>query len=256
MFDLQIFSESVLHRDERETDQKAKFLIMAVRFLEERALLPEKLSSSGRDKWKTYMENLRLADLVEFAVRDLSKTYPHLTAFLSDYPDDFYEFRTLDDEALRSFLKELDDCQLAELEPAELYSIGATLLLDAAQKPKSPNVDKLSNLPLDRNSRVVELPNGMGYPTLELLSLYPDLTISQSCQIFVSSEIAETLAGWAAVLCGATEDDNERIVVLDENKWLGFPQDTAELVLRSNSPKWIIFDSIERIFDQARIIEL
>ncbi len=94
MIDSHVIFESALHSHDVETDRNAQFLIL-VRFLEEYSLLPEKLSHSGRDKWETYMENLRLADLVEFAVNDLSKSYPHLTAFLSDYPSDFWQLRTL-----------------------------------------------------------------------------------------------------------------------------------------------------------------
>jgi len=254
MIDSHIIFESTLHSHDVKTDKNAKFLILAVRFLEESALLPEKLSRSGRDKWETYMENLRWADLVEFAVRDLSKSYPHLTAFLSDYPSDFWPLRTLNDESLLSLLKELDSYKLSDVERDELYSLGASLLLNA--EPQEINANLLSELPLDRNSRIVELPNGMGKPTLELLSLHPELTISQSCQIFVSSDIAEALAGWAAVLCGATEDDNARIVRVSENEWRDFKWDTADLVLVSNPPQWIKIDDIERKFAHAQVIEL
>jgi hypothetical protein len=252
MIDSHVIFESILHSHDVKTDKNVKFLILAVRFLEERSLLPEKLSRSGRDKFQTYMENLRLADLVEFAVRDLSKSYPHLTAFLSDYPSDFFFLRTLNDEALFSLLKKLDNHQLSDVHPDELYSLGARLLLNA--EPKEINTNLLSDLSLDRNSRIVELPNGMGKPTLELLSLYPELTISQSCQIFVSSEIAEALASWAAVLCGATEDDNDRIVRISENEWRDFKWDTADLVLVFNPPEWITRDDIERKFAEAKVI--
>ena len=183
---------------------------------------------------------------MEFAVKDLSKSYPHLTAFLSDYPSDFFKLRTLDDESLLSLLKELDNYQLSEVNIDELYSLGASLLLNA--EPKEINANLLSELSLERNSRVIELPNGMGKPTMTLLSLYPELTISQSCQIFVSSEIAEALAGWAAVLCGATEDDNARIVRINEYEWRDFKWDTADLVLISDPPEWIKRDDIERKF--------
>lgn len=253
MINSHIILESTLHNHDVKTDKNAKFLILAVRFLEESSLLPAKLSRSGRDKFQTYMENLRWADLVEFAVRDLSQSYPHLTAFLSDYPSDFWQLRTLNDESLFSFLKELDN-NLSDVDIDELYSLGARLLLNA--EPKEINVNQLSHLPLDRNSRVVELPNGMGKPTMTLLSLYLELTISQSCQIFVSTDIAETLAGWAAVLCGATEDDNDRIVRINENGWRELRWDTADLVLVSNPPEWIKIDDIERKFPPAQVIEL
>ncbi|MFQ6044018.1 MAG: hypothetical protein ACE5PV_24455, partial [Candidatus Poribacteria bacterium] len=203
--------------------------------------------------WETYMENLRLADLVEFAVNDLSKSYPHLTAFLSDYPSDFWQLRTLNDESLLSCLKELDN-NLSDVKADELYSLGANLLLNA--EPKEINVVRLSGLPLDRNSRIVELPNGMGNPTLELLSLYPELTISQSCQILVSTDIAEALAGWATILCGATEDDNDRIVRISENEWRDFKRDTADFVLVADPPEWIKIDDIERKFAPAQVIKL
>ena len=254
MIDSHVIFESALHSHDVETDKNAKFLILTVRFLEEYSLLPEKLSHSGRDKWETYMENLRLADLVEFAVNDLSKSYPHLTAFLSDYPSDFWQLRTLNDESLLSLLKELDNYQLSDVDIGELYSLGASLLLNA--EPKQINANLLSDLPLDRNSRIVELPNGMGKPTMTLLSLYPELTISQSCHILISSEIAEALAGWAAVLCGATEDDNNRIVRISEGEWQDFKWDAADFVLVSNPPEWIKRDEIERKFAQAQVIEL
>jgi len=254
MIDSHIIFESTLHSHDVEAGSNAKFLILAVRFLEERLLLPEKLCRSGRDKWETYMETLRLADLVEFAVNDLSKSFPHLTAFLSNYPSDFFKLRTLNDEALFSLLKEFDEHQLSDVHPDELYSLGARLLLNA--ELKEINVNQLSHLPLDRNSRVVELPNGMGKPTMTLLSLYPELTISQSCQIFTSSEIAEALAGWAAVLCGATEDDNDRIVRINEYEWRDFKWDTADLVLISDPPEWIKIDDIERKFAEAKVIAL
>ena len=253
MIDSHVIFESALH-NELETDKNTKFLILVVRSLEEYSLLPEKLSRSGRDKWETYMENLRWADLVEFAVRDLSKSYPHLTAFLESYPSDFWQLRTLNDESLLSLLKELDNYQLSDVDIGELYSLGASLLLNA--EPKEINANLLSDLPLDRNSRIVELPNGMGKPTMTLLSLYPELTISQSCHILISSDIAEVLAGWAAVLCGATEDDNARIVRISENEWLELRWDTADFVLISNPPEWINRDDIERKFAHAQVIEL
>lgn len=254
MIDFHVLFESVLHRHDVKTDKNAQFLILAIRFLEERLLLPEKLSRSGRGKWETYMENLRWADLVEFAVKDLSKSYPHLTAFLESYPSDFFKLRTLDDESLLSLLKELDNYQLSEVNIDELYSLSASLLLSA--EPKEINANLLSELSLERNSRVIELPNGMGKPTMTLLSLYPKLTISQSCQIFVSSEIAEALAGWAAVLCGATEDDNDRIVRISENEWRDFKWDTADLVLGFNPPEWITRGDIERKFASTQVIAL
>ncbi|MBC8462219.1 MAG: hypothetical protein H8D67_29980, partial [Deltaproteobacteria bacterium] len=86
--------------------------------------------------------------------------------------------------------------------------------------------------------------------------LYPELTISQSCHILISSEIAEALAGWAAVLCGATEDDNNRIVRISEGEWQDFKWDAADFVLVSNPPEWIKRDEIERKFAQAQVIEL
>lgn len=254
MINSQVFSDLELHGDNVEIDKNSKFLIMAVRFLEERSLLPEKLSRAGRKKWETYMENLRLADLVEFAVRDLSRSYLHLTAFLSDYPYDFYELRTLDDDALLSLLKKLDNYTLSDVDTGELYSLGTRLLLNADSI--EINTERLSGLSLDRNSRVVELPDASGKPTLELLSLYPELTISQSCQILVSSEISEALAGWAAVLCKATEDDNDRIARIDENEWLELKGNTVDSVLVSNPPEWIKREDIERKFEQAKVIEL
>jgi len=254
MMDAHVIFDSVLHRHDVKTDKNAQFLILAIRFLEERLFLPEKLSRSGRDKFQTYMENLRWADLVEFAVRDLSNSYPHLTAFLSDYPSDFFELRTLDDDSLLSLFKELDNYQLSDVDINELHSLGASLLLNA--EPREINEALLSGLPLERNSRIVELPNGMGKPTMTLLSLYPELTISQSCQIFVSTDIAEALAGWAAVLCGATEDDNNRIVRISENEWQDFKWDTADFVLIADLPEGIKIDDIERKFAPAQVIEL
>lgn len=254
MINFEIFSDLELHSDNIEIDKNSKFFILVVRFLEERLLLPEKLSRSGRDKWETYMENLRWADLLEFAVRDLSKSYPHLTAFLHYYPCDFWQLRTVDDESLRSLLERLDSVRLLDIDIDELYSLGARLLLN--NEPTKINTDVFSKLSLDRNSRVVELPNGMGKPTLEMISLYSELTISQSCQIFVSSEISEALAGWAAVLCKATEDDNGSIVRINIDKWSELKGNTVDLVLVSNPPEWIKRDDIERKFEQAKVIEL
>ena len=252
--DLHSAFDLVLHRHDAETERKAKFLILVLWFLEKSSLLPEKLSKSGRDKWETYMENARWADLLEFAARDLSRSYPHLTALFPKYPTDFRPLRTLDDEILLSLLKNLDEYGSSDVEVNELYSLGAKVL--SGSEPEDINTNVLSNLPLDRNSRVIELPDGMGRPTIMLLSLYPQLTISQSCQIFVSSDMAESLAGWAAVLCGANEDDNGRIIRMDEAKWLDTDFDISDLVLLYDPPGWINRGDIERKFQQARIIEL
>lgn len=243
-----------LHRHDTETDRKAKFLILALWFLEKSSLLPEKLGRAGRDKWETYMENARWADLLEFAARDLSRSYLHLTAFFPRYPIDFWSLRTLDDETLLSLLENLDDHKPSDVNADQLYTLGVKLLFNS--EPKDINTNILSKLSLDRNSRIIELPNGMGKPTMALLSLYPQLTISQSCQIFVSSVIAEALASWAAILCRANEDDNGRIIRIDEAKWLNTEFDIYDLVLVSDLPGWIKREDIERKFSQARIIEL
>ena len=87
--------------------------------------------------------------------------------------------------------------RLEREEPQVAYELGL-LALGVALPPVL--VGTLRQLELRPETRVVELPDGAGYPTIFLSTLHPHWPAAERSTLLVTSSDARQLAGWALLL--------------------------------------------------------
>jgi hypothetical protein len=130
------------------------------------------------------------------AVAAVSEENPHVLAFFAD-------------TARRDSLAELDPAAARDLgvwaraqrlereEPQVAYELGI-LALGVTLPPVL--VRSLRQLELAPDTRVAELPDGSGYPTVFCAGLHPHWRAAEHACLLVRSDDARQLAGWAFLL--------------------------------------------------------
>lgn len=217
----------------------ARFALLALLYIEEAGLVPERFSTDSPATWRGVMPYLRELDLFELAVRDGVRANPHLFAAFRD-PAARHELRALDERAWRQALKEIRSLDLAQMSPRELYRRGAAIL--GVELPPL-NEAVLQGNDFDRSSLIAELPNGCGYPSFVLCERYDFLDPAHNLRLFVDGTEAEMLAAWALVLLtGQLTLPAGRIVPVSAKDHEALKREAFDVALVYRPAPWLVPD--------------
>jgi hypothetical protein len=118
-------------------------------------------------------------------------------------------------------------------EPQVAYELG--LLALGVELPPIM-VRSLRELELTPTTRVTELPDGAGYPTVFLSTLHPHWPAGDNCTLLVTSTDARILAAWALLLLTKRlEPRAGAIVILDPTQTVAAPLQ-SDIALLYNTP--------------------
>jgi hypothetical protein len=173
---------------DRELARNAAFALFVRVYLEQAGLLSRRLVGAER-----------ATDLPE-AIAEVAATNPHVVAHFVP-PARRAALATLDPGALGELLGWLRAQRVHEEEPQIAYELG---MLALAVELPAILVRGLRQAPVGPESRVAELPDGAGYPTVFLATLHPEWRAATGARLFVSGGDAEQLAGWAMLLLSRT----------------------------------------------------
>ncbi|MGH2356179.1 MAG: hypothetical protein ACRDJN_31615 [Chloroflexota bacterium] len=129
-------------------------------------------------------------------VQAITAQNPHVLASFAD-PTRAAALRTLDPQAAQELLGWLQAQHVDREEPQIAYELGMLAL--GAELPAIV-VRGLRQAAVGPESRVAELPDGSGYPTVFLATLHPEWRAAEHARLFVEGTDAEQLAGWAMLL--------------------------------------------------------
>ncbi len=221
---------SRLHVDP-EMARQASFALFALTYLEETGQLARRLTQEGRGAAPPLP-----VDQLALAVDNVRRSNEHLLAWFSD---DARRRRLAEVDALaaRDLVGWVRAQRLEREEPQVAYEL-ALLALGTELPPVM--VRSLRELELDPSSRVAELPDGSGYPTVFLSALRPAWDAARSARLFVSSVEARQLAGWAMVLLTRRlELPDGTITVVDASSRRPFAEEEFNAALAYNPAPWL-----------------
>ncbi|HEV2125640.1 MAG TPA: hypothetical protein VGW38_23045, partial [Chloroflexota bacterium] len=171
---------------------QAAFALFAQVFLEQRGLIAPRFLPPDPRAPIELPETGQFAQAIGAIVDD----NPHLLVTLSD-PERRHALATVDPTAARDYLVWLRAQHLEREEPQIAYELG---MLAMGVVLPSVYVRALRQLAIRPNARVVELPDGAGYPTVFLATLQPQWQPAGNVHFLVHSPEAEQLAAWALLL--------------------------------------------------------
>jgi hypothetical protein len=191
---------------DRELARNAAFSLFVRVYLEQAGLLPRRLLGAGGTpeapgpaRGAPVGPRATAADLPE-AIAEVAAANPHVVAHFVP-PARRAALATLDPGALEELLGWLRAQRVHEEEPQIAYELG---MLALAVELPAILVRGLRQAPVGPESRVAELPDGAGYPTVFLATLHPEWRAATGARLFVSGGDAEQLAGWAMLLLSRT----------------------------------------------------
>ena len=180
-----------------------------------------------------YLEQVGLVDggeRYDERVAAVATTNPNLFVPFSASTE---PLRTLDGRAAADLTGWARAQRLDREEPQVAYELGL-LALGVALPPVL--VGSLRQLTLTQSTRVAELPDGAGYPTVFLQSLHPHWPAATHATMLVASSDARQLAAWAHLLLTRRLAPREgAIVVLPQTGSPSQPIE-AEIGLLYNTP--------------------
>jgi len=228
------------------------FTLLALRYLEQIELVPQRFVQAGFSAWHGVMPYLRDLDLFELAVRDGARANPHLFAAFRDLTA-HNELRALDERAWEQELQRLQSLDLTGLSPRELYRRGAATL---GIQLTPLNEAALQGDAFDRSSLIAELPNGCGYPSLLLCGTYGFLDPAHNLRLFVDGTEAEMLAAWALVLLTRQLTlPAGRIVPISATDYEALSRETFDAALVYRPVEWLPSD-LSQVINAREVIHL
>jgi hypothetical protein len=211
--------------------RRASFALFVLTHLEEAGLAPRRLTGDTRGP----LPPLAVEALPD-AVAGVQRRNAHLLAsFTADA--ERRRLAEVDPVAARDLVGWVRAQRLEREEPQVAYELG---LLAAGTELPPVTVRSLRQLALDPRSRVAELPDGSGYPTVFLSSLRPDWDAAHGARLFVTSTDARQLAAWAMLLLTRRiELAGEAITVVDGGSPLPLSGETFDAALVYNPAAWL-----------------
>ena len=181
----------------------------------------------------TYLEQVGLAPSGERygeRVAAASAVNAHLFAPFIESPE---TLDALDGRAALDLTRWAHAQRLDREEPQVAYELGL-LALGVTLPPVL--VGALRQLTLTESTRVVELPDGAGYPTVFLQTLHPHWPAGSNAPSLVTSTDARQLAAWAHLLLTRRLAPRAGAIVLRPADTPPHPLIEAELALLYNTP--------------------
>ncbi|HEX2036945.1 MAG TPA: hypothetical protein VHS99_22425 [Chloroflexota bacterium] len=161
---------------------------------------------------------------------------PHLLVAFAD-PARAGALGELDAAAAAELLGWLQAQQVEREEPQIAYELG---MLALGVELPAIMVRALRQAEVGPETRVVELPDGSGYPTVFLATLHPQWKAAPRARIFVEGVDAEQLAAWAfLLLTGTLRPPPGAISHLDESARAGLQEGEFDLALVYNPRPWL-----------------
>lgn len=154
---------------------------------------------------------------------------PHLFAPFSSAPE---QLDVVDRSAATDLTRWASAQRLEREEPQVAYEVGL-LALGIALPPVL--VRSLRELELSPVTRVAELPDGAGYPTVFLDTLHPHWPAGERCTLLVTSSDARQLAGWSLLLLTRRLEPRDGAIVVIEPQRALAPV-VADVGLLYNTP--------------------
>jgi len=152
----------------------------------------------------TYLDQTGLAEPAGTIVERVDRAAlinPHLFAPFAREAGNAEALAKVDADAANDLIGWSRAQRLDREEPQVAYELGL-LALGAALPPVL--VGSLRQLDLTPDTRVAELPDGAGYPTIFLATLHPHWHAAEQITLFVTSTDARQLAAWALLVLTRT----------------------------------------------------
>jgi hypothetical protein len=237
--------------DDRHLARHAAFALFVQVYLEQAGLVPRRLVPQPADRGPRAVDRtdsrrlpssrgadreLPAASELPELVTAIHARNPHVVAYFAD-ADRRAALATLDAGATRELLGWLQ-AQRVEQEDAQVaYELG---MLALGVELPAILVRGLREAPVRPDSRVVELPDGAGYPTIFLATLHPEWRAAARARLFVASVEAEQLAGWALLLLtGRLEPPPGSIVRVSPRDRAALQGVACDLALVYNPVPWL-----------------
>ena len=176
---------------DRELARHAAFALFVLVYLEQAGLVPRRFVLDRRSGVAEPP-----LDELPGAVAEIRAHNPYILAHF-DRPARAAALGGLDAAASRELLGWLQAQHVAAEEPQIAYELG---MLALGVELPGILVRGLREAEVHPESRVAELPDGSGYPTVFLSALHPAWRAAEHARLFVESPDAAQLAAWAMLL--------------------------------------------------------
>ncbi|MDQ3699848.1 MAG: hypothetical protein M3442_02890 [Chloroflexota bacterium] len=228
-----------------ELARNAAFALFVRVYLEQVGLLPRSAttaatsparpSTQGRRPERRPEPQLDVAELPTL-IAAIEAENPHVVAYFVD-PARLRALETLDPPATRELLGWLQAQHVHQEEPQVAYELG---MLALGVELPAILVRGLRQALVGPETRVAELPDGSGYPTVFLSTLHPQWRAATGACLFVTGGDAEQLAGWAMLLLSrALRPPPGSIRRVGPGALLPLTEDTYDLTLVYNPAPWL-----------------
>lgn len=192
-------------------------------------------STQGRRPERRPEPQLDVADLPAL-IAAITVENPHVVAYFAD-PARLGVLETLDPPATRELLGWLQAQHVHQEEPQVAYELG---MLALGVELPAILVRGLREASVEPETRIAELPDGSGYPTVFLSTLHPQWRAATGACLFVTGGDAEQLAGWAMLLLSrALRPPSGGIRRVEPGALLPLAEDTFDLALVYNPAPWL-----------------
>lgn len=187
-----------------ELARNAAFALFVRVYLEQLGLLPRQAALQGLPAppgrsaarpARREPPGLEVAELPGL-IAAITAENPHVLAYFTD-PPRLEALASLDATAMRELLGWLQAQHVDQEEPQVAYELG---MLALGVELPAILVRGLRRATVGPETRVAELPDGSGYPTVFLSTLHPHWRAATRACLFVAGRDAEQLAGWAMLL--------------------------------------------------------
>jgi hypothetical protein len=228
-----------------ELARNAAFALFVRVYLEQVGLVPRLATTAeitlsppatqGRRPERRPELQLDVADL-PVLIAAISGENPHVVAYFAD-PMRLASLESLDPAATRELLGWLQAQHVHQEEPQVAYELG---MLALGVELPAILVRGLREASVAPETRVAELPDGSGYPTVFLSTLHPQWRGATGACLFVTGGDAEQLAGWAMLLLSrALRPPPGCIRRVEPGALLPLAEDTFDLALVYNPAPWL-----------------
>lgn len=219
--------------------RQAAFALFVLLYLEQiglapRRLLPEKHASTT-PLGRRARANIPL-DMLPDMVAGVLAQNPYVLAAFQD-AGMRESLRTLDPVATQEMVGWLASQHVDQEPPQIAYELG---MLALGIELPGILVRGLRELTLAPDSRVVELPDGAGYPTVFLSTLHPQWQAASHARLYVHGTDATQLAGWAMLLLsGQLGPPPDSIVPVGDGESLPVRGTPFDVAIVYNPAPWL-----------------